>query len=106
MKRVLVGVMVAGVMAIPASPAGSAPPQVRSAPPCLHEDGSGQTECVWDARRRGNGKGRSLILTDIGPDRAVVISHARARKMVRRWRAENCVRVTRRDFVCRGWNRG
>ena len=89
------------------APSASADSHVlRAAPPCIYEDGSGQTECVWNAKVRGNGKGTSLILTTNGPDHAVPITHKKARKLIRRWRADNCVKVTRRDYVCRGWNRG
>ena len=31
-------------------------------PLCEHEDGSGQTACMWDATRQGNGRGLSYII--------------------------------------------
>jgi len=33
-------------------------------PLCEHEDGSGQSTCMWDATRQGNGRGLSYIIRD------------------------------------------
>lgn len=100
----------AGVAGAPAESAAAAAEDrshiIRMAPPCFEEDGAGQTLCVWDAKKRGNRKGTSLIWTNIGPDSVVPIRHRKAARMVKRWRQSKCVKVTRRDYVCRGWNRG
>ncbi len=46
---------------------------------CKFEDGSGgRRPCVWDARHRGNGQGRSVIIDRRG--RAHNISHATAHR--------------------------
>lgn len=45
-------------------------------PPCKWEDGSGQPGmCLWDARKRGNGKGDVVVLvpTKPGHDKRVVV---------------------------------
>jgi hypothetical protein len=52
-----------------ASMSGSVPPIVKHAQkvgikPCAHEDGAGP--CYWNARKRGNSKGRSFIVTTDG----------------------------------------
>lgn len=45
-------------------------------PPCTWEDGSGQPGmCLWDGRKRGNGKGDVVVLipTKPGHDKRVVV---------------------------------
>lgn len=45
-------------------------------PPCTHEDGSGQPGmCLWDGRKKGNGKGDVIVLvpTKPGHDKRVVV---------------------------------
>lgn len=96
-------VLIAGIA--PLTTATALPAHVRAdlprvAPPCINEDGSGQRACVWDGRKRGNGKGRSIIFRG---DRATFVTHVRAHRTVKRWRDANCVRVGKKDHVCRGW---
>lgn len=54
-------------------------------PACKFEDGSGQrATCVWDARHRGNGEGRSYIAITPrtgGDDIFIRISHRRAHRL-------------------------
>lgn len=33
-----------------------------SIPPCVFEDGSGQSVCYWDAATFGNGRGESYLM--------------------------------------------
>lgn len=55
-------------------------------PPAAHEDscGPGVSRCVWDARHRGNGHGRSFIIRRDGDIRYV--THRRAHRLVAAWR--------------------
>lgn len=54
--------------------------------PCIHEDGSGQAKCFWFAKKMGNGKGRSLIIHNLGDKEMVqIISHKKARVLWWRW---------------------
>lgn len=46
----------------PATPAIVTYAQEHNVPACAHEDSVGP--CYWDATTRGNGKGRSFIVTD------------------------------------------
>lgn len=73
-----------------------------AAPPCIHEDGSGQDFCVWDARVRNNGIGLSFVKVQKG--RWVRISHKRAQRIIRHWRAESCVKVAPRKWECWNWD--
>ena len=52
---------------------------------CREEDGSGQKFCIWDARARGNGLGKSFIAIHGGTDRAhyIYISHRTAYRLTR-----------------------
>lgn len=51
----------------------------RTFEPCRYEDGPGP--CVWDARHRGNGEGRSLIVRRDG--RIDHVTHRRAHRVSR-----------------------
>lgn len=111
MKMFLVALVAALSVGV-ASPAEASPRGDRSpgvgqkvplyAPPCLAEDGAYQYACVWDAKRRGNGLGHSFVKVNEG--RFVYVSHRKAKRMVKRWRKANCVRITKRDWACYGEN--
>ena len=59
----LVALIVAAAMAIAAA-SESAEPEL---PACVNEDGSGgPMPCVWDAEKRGNGEGQSVIVYSDG----------------------------------------
>lgn len=49
-------------IAVAALIAAAAAPSIPSVPPCLEEDGSGQTACYWDAAARGNRLGNSYVI--------------------------------------------
>ena len=51
----------------------------RSLKPCAYEDGPGP--CVWDARHRGNGVGKSFVVRRDG--RVVYVTHRRAHRLSR-----------------------
>lgn len=80
---------VAGLVAV-ASPAEAVARPVVAVAPCRFEDGSGQRVCVWDARHRGNGVGRSVLVIRSGRhlERETVlrISHRDAHRFVSAWR--------------------
>lgn len=42
--------------------AAAAAPSIPSVPPCIEEDGSGQTVCYWNAAARGNHMGNSYVI--------------------------------------------
>lgn len=64
-------------LARPSSPASAA--SANTLPACKYEDGSGSGRvCVWDARHRGNGKGKSFI--KVG-SRYTFISHRTAHRL-------------------------
>lgn len=56
MRTVLASIAAAALIA------AAAAPTVPTVPPCIEEDGSGQTACYWDARTRGNHMGASYVL--------------------------------------------
>lgn len=53
---------------------GYSPATPPTLPPCLSDDGSGPTPCVWDARVQGNWQGSSFI---IGGDGSVTYMEVR-----------------------------
>ena len=60
MKKLFAAVAVL-VMAMPLGVASIA----SAVPPCIEEDGSGQSVCYWDAASRGNHQGVShLVVND------------------------------------------
>lgn len=61
MRTVLASIAAAALIA------AAAAPTVPTVPPCIEEDGSGQTVCYWDASARGNHAGASYVL--IGGER-------------------------------------
>lgn len=72
-----VGMVIGGVAANGASPAAkpSASPSAALPPliaACDAEDGSGPKPCIWDARTRGNGKGRSFVSPEGSADGPVI----------------------------------
>ncbi len=83
---------------------------VNMAPPCKYEDGSTQRSCVWQGNVRGNGVGRSFVMTrKAGEPRAWTrISHRKAARMIERWRVRYCAPMTADDdgypyTVCTNW---
>lgn len=55
----VVALIVAAAMAVATTPETATP----ELPACVNEDGSGgPMPCVWDAERRGNGEGQSVIV--------------------------------------------
>lgn len=83
---------------------------VSSAPPCKHEDGSTQRSCVWQGNVRGNGVGRSFLMTRKAgePREWTRISHRKAARMIERWRVRYCAPMTTDDdgypyTVCTNW---
>lgn len=76
-------------------------------PPCWDEDGGGQRACIWDARHRGNGMGKSVLIRHGGTDRAVVrdLTHRQAHHAIDRWVDRNCYYVPADNaFQCpTGW---
>jgi hypothetical protein len=81
----------------------------RLAPPCIHEDGSGQRACVWLATQRGNGEGQSFVMQQMDDLPAVYtyVSNRRARKVLNRWKRRYCSPVSTSanpaDRVCTHW---
>lgn len=69
-------------------------------PPCLAEDGSTQRSCVWDARHRGNGEGRSFV--KVGK-RYTTVPHAWAHQAVHIWRVDHCTKIKPKVYACKGW---
>ena len=59
MKKLFAAVAVL-VMAMPLGVASIA----SAVPPCIEEDGSGQSMCYWDAAHRGNGQGVSYLVVN------------------------------------------
>ena len=59
MKKLFAAVAVF-VMAMPLGVASIA----QAVPPCIEEDGSGQSMCYWDAAHRGNGQGVSYLVVN------------------------------------------
>jgi hypothetical protein len=104
MRRAIVAAaIVAAGLAVDVSPAVavavSAPGVPAAAAPCRTEDSNG---CVWDARHRGDGTGRSWYAS---PDGVVTyIGHKRAHRMVRAWRSAQCVRLAPKVSTCASWD--
>lgn len=85
------------------------PSPVKSAPPCIYEDGSTQRSCVWVAVDRVNGIGRSFVMVKRNGKRTYdFMSHRKAQRIVGRWTKENCLPMTPDDdgypyTSCQGW---
>lgn len=92
MRRMIGAACLALALLAPVAAADApASSSVAGVAPCRFEDGSGQARCVWDARHRGNGIGRSLIVTRVGDrETFVYVSHARAHRLVSAWRGSRC----------------
>lgn len=69
----LTSALLLGGAALPADAA------VKNWKPCKYEDSK---NCVWDAKHRGNGKGRSFICSKKG--KITFISHKRAHRLLNR----------------------
>jgi hypothetical protein len=80
-KTVTTALAVAAFAVTPVAPAHADP--AGSARPCVTDEaGEGQpvVPCVWDARHRGNGKGRSF---KVRADRTLVyVTHYRAHRLL------------------------
>lgn len=83
MKRIL-GVVVVGLLAIPAVAHAAISAGPKSLQPCATEGSPGP--CVWDATHMGNGTGQSFIVlppTANYPDgRVVYLSHREAHDLL------------------------
>ena len=60
MKKLFAAAVAVLVMASPLCVASIA----SVVPPCIEEDGSGQSMCYWDAAHRGNGQGVSYLVVN------------------------------------------
>lgn len=88
-------------LAVSAVPAHAATAKVdpvfpRGLPHAIREDACvyGVNRCVWDAKHRGNRRGKSYILTRYRGDFLVAyVSHKRAHRLAKAW-------CQRRDVAC------
>ena len=101
MRRVIgVAVLTVALVASPAAAKFSDPKselriaksEFSGVAPCRFEDGSGQAPgCVWDARHRGNGIGRSFIVTRVGDrETFTYVTHRQAHRLVAAYLAARC----------------
>jgi hypothetical protein len=65
-------------------------------PACKVEDGNGQALCWWDAKRRGNHKGRSVISGDCAPS---VMGNVRTVRLCVKLHAQRAYDVTYQGAV-------
>ena len=100
MRRAVAAVALAVVATlVPYSPASAARPDPifpRGLPWAEYEDACavGVHRCVWDAKHRGNGQGKSYILTRYRGDFLVkYVTHRRAHRLAKAW-------CQRRDVAC------
>lgn len=92
MRRALAAVALAVLATLlPQTPASAAkvdPVFPRGLPHAITEDAcvEGVYRCVWDARHRGNGRGKSYILTRYRGDFLVkYVKHKRAHRIAKAW---------------------